>query len=228
MCYDRVLRWISFDGRNDDVSAARERAEPERNGVPGLSAHDDRVTHGALLEAFEVVGQMPEKAVILPDDPVLPKGCDEADLIHGNSISAPRVGGVKNESVTATACDRNEIHNLVPGLKRKGFFRELVIEAESDTRPLDWSMSEEPIVPTVTSTVPSTEGIEGSSGNKHHCFIIVRYRSRLQRFLNRIERDTRCNFVGTCGQFRNDIAERDFRRERYVRYANRKARYERA
>ena len=43
----------------------------------GLPSHNDGMAHGEGFEPFQIIGKVPDEAVILPDDPVCRPGCDD-------------------------------------------------------------------------------------------------------------------------------------------------------
>src|SRR5690606_747524 len=52
--------------------------------LQGLSAHDDLMARGQGLETFEIVRQMPDQIVVLPQGIVLPSGRDQDQSLHGS------------------------------------------------------------------------------------------------------------------------------------------------
>ena len=61
--YYRILRGVKASG-NDDIHPLRERTA---DGFEGLAAHYDRAAHRLVAEELHVVGNMPQKGVVLAD-----------------------------------------------------------------------------------------------------------------------------------------------------------------
>ena len=81
----RVQRQAGLAGEHE-VAALHERAEPRRDGIPGLAAHDDGAAPGQFLEMRHVFGQMPGHGVVDADAAIVGAGGNQGDFLH-NKLS---------------------------------------------------------------------------------------------------------------------------------------------
>ena len=67
-------------GTGDDDAASPRQRPPD--GLEGLAAHDQRVTHRGLLEPSELPGDPPGDGAVAADDPAFGDGGDEGEAGH--------------------------------------------------------------------------------------------------------------------------------------------------
>ena len=67
-------------GRQHDIFAVRQRAIGQR--LEGFAAHEDGVSRSQLLEAFHIVGQMPEQLQVLTDSIIVGYRGDDRYSTH--------------------------------------------------------------------------------------------------------------------------------------------------